>query len=145
MFDEFDRYILGLDRRGLLVEPPEGYGRAYLEKTLADVKARHGVIFVAEADGRVVGFVVGVIVLMTEIGQMEQRLRKPGEVTELYVDGDSRSRGIGAQLLERIEEWFREQGCDAVRIEVFAPNLGARRFYQRYGYGEWVIMQVKEL
>ncbi|HEU5314754.1 MAG TPA: GNAT family N-acetyltransferase [Chloroflexota bacterium] len=39
-------------------------------------------------------------------------------------------------MLERLERHFARAGCAAVRIEVFAPNHGARGFYERAGYRE---------
>lgn len=36
--------------------------------------------------------------------------------------------------MAKMEEYFRQSGCKAVRVEVFAPNDGAVLFYARYGY-----------
>jgi ribosomal protein S18 acetylase RimI-like enzyme len=55
-------------------------------------------------------------------------------VTELYVAPDARRRGIATRLLARLDRYFADAGCDAVRIEVFAPNLAARSLYERLAY-----------
>ena len=57
-------------------------------------------------------------------------------MTELYVAPLARRRGVATRLLEAFDDHFRERGCGAVRIEVFAPNASARSFYASLGYEE---------
>lgn len=74
--------------------------------------------FVAEADGEVVGFLVG---------------RPGGEAAHIMwiaVRPDHWGRGIGGRLLAAIEERAREAGLSAV--ELGTPF--ARPFYEKYGY-----------
>jgi ribosomal protein S18 acetylase RimI-like enzyme len=140
MFDEFQAYLATLDPMGLLARSlPAAYGQAYLEKTLAEVEQQGGLFLLAEEGGQVVGFGVGVLEPTSEIQVMESSVRRPGRLTELYVDPARRSQGIGARLLREMETWFRAQGCDSVRIEVFAPNQRARAFYRREGYEDWLV------
>src|SRR5262249_62287247 len=47
-------------------------------------------------------------------------------VEELYVQPEYRRRGIGRNLMEEVETWFRTQSPQIIRVEVFAPNEGAR-------------------
>ena len=68
-----------------------------------------------------------------------------GEVTELYVVPEARQLGLGTALVEACEKWFRENGCGAVHIDVFAPNAGAVRFYERLGYEARDVNQLKAL
>jgi putative acetyltransferase len=55
-------------------------------------------------------------------------------VAGLVVDGPHRNQGIGRVLLERAEEWSREQGCRIVRLWSSTARTDAHRFYERYGY-----------
>jgi GNAT superfamily N-acetyltransferase len=146
MFSEFQAYLAGLDAQHVLVrELPATYGPAYLAKTLAEVEETGGVILVAEAASQLVGFVVAVEEKLPAIQAMETSVRRPGRVTELYVISSHRDHGVGGRLLAAAEDWFRVHGCDSVRIEVFAPNQGARRFYQRHGYTDWLVHTQKML
>jgi GNAT superfamily N-acetyltransferase len=146
MFPEFQGYLAGLDAQHLLVrELPPAYGPSYLAKTLAEVEQTGGVILVAEEPSQLVGFVVAVLEEFSAIQAMETSVCRPGRVTELYVIASHRSRGIGGRLLHAAEEWFRAQACDSVRIEVFAPNQGARGFYERHGYTDWLVHTQKML
>jgi GNAT superfamily N-acetyltransferase len=56
------------------------------------------------------------------------------EVAGLVVDASCRSRGIGAMLMARTEEWAREHGCAAVTLRSNVIRERAHRFYERLGY-----------
>jgi ribosomal protein S18 acetylase RimI-like enzyme len=103
---------------------------------LHDASSSDGAILVAEEEGRIVGFASGLV----ETRQDRERLAvidfRNGVVPELYVDPQWRRRGIARALLESLDEYFRARGCGASVIEVFAPNVGARSFYERLGYEE---------
>ena len=70
-------------------------------------------VWVAEADGAIVGFVA-----LTDdlLGHM-------------YVHPTAQSRGVGSTLLRKAKE-RRPRGFD---LWVFQQNEGARRFYERHG------------
>lgn len=73
-----------------------------------------GPIYVAEEDGRIVGF-SGV---------------KDGEITHLYVHPAAQSAGVGTRLLEHA----KTLSPDGLELWVFQRNEGARRFYERHGF-----------
>ncbi|TLS49490.1 GNAT family N-acetyltransferase [Paenibacillus antri] len=50
------------------------------------------------------------------------------------VHPDFRGRGVGAALLEKAMETYREQGVAAALLEAFVQNEGAQRLYRRFGY-----------
>jgi GNAT superfamily N-acetyltransferase len=52
----------------------------------------------------------------------------------LLVAPGSRSRGIGAELLGRVERIARDRGCRHVVLLVTRTNRRARTFYARHGY-----------
>jgi ribosomal protein S18 acetylase RimI-like enzyme len=47
------------------------------------------------------------------------------------------NRGIGGALLDEIESRARARGCCKITLEVHDSNLGAKRLYQRFGFGPW--------
>jgi GNAT superfamily N-acetyltransferase len=73
-----------------------------------------GPIFVAEEDGRVLGF-SGI---------------KDGELTHLYVDPPAQNQGIGLKLLEHA----KAESPAGLFLWAFQKNEGARRFYERHGF-----------
>jgi GNAT superfamily N-acetyltransferase len=87
---------------------------------------RHAV-YVAETDGRVVGWThVGLSLLL------EADLQ--AEVHALVVDEAFRGLSIGAALMEQAEQWAREQNCIAVRLRSNVIRGRAHKFYERIGY-----------
>lgn len=68
---------------------------------------------VFEQDGRVVGF----------LSLLED------EVTALFVAAEQQGQGIGRALLDHA--WSR---TDSLGLVVFEENVGARAFYERYGF-----------
>lgn len=79
------------------------------------------VIFLAEADGRLVGAV---------------NLFMGGGVVDLgmFVDREFRGRGVGGALVEAAIVWSRESGAHKIALAVWAHNLPARGLYAKYGF-----------
>lgn len=65
-----------------------------------------------------------------------------GYIETLSVLPDERGGGIGSALLHAVEDHLATLDVVHVELSVVANNLGARRFYEREGYGEaFVTMQ----
>jgi len=94
---------------------------------VAEVLCHHPrTCFVAEEQGRVVGFIAGGI---EETGEAVY-----GHILNLAVQEEYRRRGIGRQLVHRIEHEFVLIGAGAVQLEVRVSNTVAQSFYARLGY-----------
>jgi GNAT superfamily N-acetyltransferase len=83
--------------------------------------------FVADRDGRAVGWVHGVY---AEHVDAEPFVMIGG----LVVDRNLRRTGIGRALMDHAEAWARERGCSMVRLSSSAPRSAAHRFYEALGY-----------
>ncbi len=59
-----------------------------------------------------------------------------GYVPEIAVR--RRGRGVGGLLLEAAHEWFRQKGLPYAEVSVSVRNEGARRFWRRHGYAEFL-------
>jgi [ribosomal protein S18]-alanine N-acetyltransferase len=79
-------------------------------------------LFVAEADGAVIGFAVGKVA-----GDF-------AELESVAVDLKTRRGGIGRTLCEAVIAWCREAGAAAVELEVRAASGGAIGLYQGLGF-----------
>jgi ribosomal protein S18 acetylase RimI-like enzyme len=94
-------------------------------------------ILVAEAEGRVVGFVKLSIVI------------KPwglaGEIDTMVVAEAHRGRGWGARLLAAAEEHAVNAGARGLRLDVLAGNEAGRRFYERAGFSPFAIRYGKDV
>lgn len=65
------------------------------------------------------------------------KTKKPGELKILYLDPDSRGKGIGKKLLEFIENEAKNQGCKEILIRSAKRFKDtAYEFYKKMGYGK---------
>ncbi|HUK37851.1 MAG TPA: ribosomal protein S18-alanine N-acetyltransferase [Methanomicrobiales archaeon] len=82
--------------------------------------------FVAMADGKVQGFVVG---CMENTGSASY-----GHISNLGVTAAYRRRGLGRLLVARLERQFIVEGAEGALLEVRVSNTEAQGFYCRLGY-----------
>ncbi|RDZ45269.1 GNAT family N-acetyltransferase [Haloferax sp. Atlit-10N] len=62
--------------------------------------------------------------------QYSQYLR----IVNLAVDEEYRSQGYGTEIVERVKEMARDQGCDHLKVSCEWQNEDARRFYRDTGF-----------
>ena len=106
------------------------YGRS-LSDRLEDSHTR---VFVAEVEGRVVGYVLGVVVdLLPEMFEQQAG----GFLADIYVEADWRRQGHGSDLVAALSDWFREQGLGYYEWHVPASNPAAVAFWQSMGGHPW--------
>ena len=86
-------------------------------------------VFVAEADGDIVGFVT-----------VSERISFAGEreayVGWLVVRAGLDRRGIGSTLMDVAERWAIDRRVSSITLETGAANHAARGLYQSLGYEE---------
>jgi len=79
-------------------------------------------LFVAVVDGEIVG---------TAMGGFDGHR---GWVYAVGVSPKHRRKGIGSQLMRRVEEGLRAMGCPKLNLQVRGANADAARFYESLGY-----------
>ena len=101
------------------ITTPQRNPRADIQK-----KLRHSPesFFVGTFEGKVVATVM--------VGYDGHR----GWIYKLAVKPDLQRKGIGRQMMEHAESWFRQQGCLRVRLEVEEARADVARFYEKLGY-----------
>lgn len=129
---ELQEHIVMIDREKYNILTPE-YRNKYFEKTMDEVNKYEGKIFLAIEEGKAIGLIIGLINNEDE-NTYDFSAPKRGRVTELVVSKNCRSNGIGAQLLNKMESYFKSVGCKGILIDVFAYNENAQKFYYKNGY-----------
>ncbi len=115
----------------------------YLDHLLSRCAKESGAIFVAEADGGVVGFVtVLACVASTDIDEDSYDY---AYVSDVAVRQDHRGQGIGTALLSTAADHAREHGARWLRIDVLAGNEVAANLYRRAGFIDRAIQLEKTL
>ena len=85
--------------------------------------------WVAEIDGRVVGFV------SAELGHLPVMFEAVTEVyvAELFISPDYRGAGLGGSLVEYVRTWGIEHGATALSASVLSTNEKGRAFWRKQG------------
>ncbi len=59
-----------------------------------------------------------------------------GELKRLYLLPQAQNGGWGARLFEQALAWLERDGRRTIWISVWSENLGAQRFYARWGFAK---------
>jgi ribosomal protein S18 acetylase RimI-like enzyme len=121
----------------------EAISPAYVKHLLDECRKWDGRIFVAERDGRLVGFVC--VLAGYDSRDMIEARPKYSFVTDLVVTSELRGQGIGSLLLKEAENFSRQRGASVLRLNVLAENKTARDFYRKTGFRELEIKLTKPL
>lgn len=110
---------------------PEEQFRDYLLEVL---EKRDAVVYVAETEGRVVGYVLALIFDNPRLFA----LKRYGFIGEMSVAGDHRRSGVGRELWARAEGWFRRKGIEVVQLNVSPRNTGGKSFWASLGFEDFL-------
>ena len=109
--------------------------REHQEREVRETLRRDGMrTWVADEDGRVVGFVSAAVV---------DPRRLIGAIAMLAVDPASQRRGIGLKLTGLATEWLRESGMRVAFLDTGGDegHAPARRVYERAGFTRFPVVQ----
>lgn len=114
------------DMQAVLTIQYKCFGDPYPLSLLRRLYAMHPDGFlVAEAEGVVVGYLIGVV-----------RWGNTGHVLAIGVDPTYQRQSVGTMLIKNIIDILREKGAKIVRLEVRKSNIGAQKFYRKLGFLE---------
>ena len=85
-------------------------------------------VFVAEADGRLVGLA------HLQVSPGIERDRPAGKLGALVVDEEQRGHGVGRALVQAVEEDARRRGCALLFLTTRETRDDAHAFYERVGF-----------
>jgi ribosomal protein S18 acetylase RimI-like enzyme len=98
-------------------------------------------VFVAELDGKVVGYIYTGIE-----PQSWKELREPaGFIHDIVVEERGRRMGVAMALMDAAIEWLRERGMPRVILWVAQPNAPAQELFARLGFRRTMIEMTREL
>ena len=113
--------------------------------------AREGVQFsyenclIAEAEGQVIGMMHSFVMCHDPDAQPEtdpvlapyadMEIPDTLYISSLALHEGWRNRGLGGRFLQHARQRCSEQGVTGLRLIDYAANTGARRFYERHGFG----------
>lgn len=144
LLTELEEYIVEIDEDHLDQVHPEYYEKMSLVD-LKEVENNNGKCFLAVEDNHAIGLIMGTIPPYDEYDYLDYKCPKRGIITELIVTNKVRSSGIGKALIDTMENYFRENNCEYVLVDVFAYNENAIGFYKKKGYHPRMYTDIKKL
>lgn len=94
----------------------------------ARINNDESVIFIAELEGRAVGF-VQLYPVFTSVG-----MRRAWLLNDLFVASNARRNGMAAALMQAAHEMAAADGAAGVLLETQISNTGAQALYEKLGY-----------
>ena len=141
---ELEEYIISIDQDNLDQIHPE-----YRDKKaifdLEEVKNNNGKCFIAIDNNAVIGLIMGIIRKYEEYDYLDYKCPKQGIITELIVSKSIRSNGVGQLLIKRMEEYFKNLGCEYILVDIFGYNDNALKFYYKQGFHPRMITTIKKI
>lgn len=123
------------------LEAEEGAERGYASFLGSMLRSEDNVIFVAEDEGAITGYVWAALEPLSW-----KELRGPaGFIHDLLVVEGARRGGTAKQLMDAATAWLREQGAPRVILWTAAPNEPARTLFARLGFRETMAEMTMEL
>ena len=141
---ELEEYIVSIDK-DYLDQVHSEYRDKMAILDLEEVKNNNGKCYLAIENDKAVGLIMGCIFSYDEYDYLDYKCPKRGEITELIVTFKIRSKGIGNMLINKMEEFFKNEGCEYVLVNVFAYNNIGINFYNKCGYHSRMYTNIKKI
>jgi ribosomal protein S18 acetylase RimI-like enzyme len=123
------------------LRPGEDADQHYGEFLVSLLEEDDAVVFVAEGDGRVDGYVYAAIEPLSW-----QALRdRAGFIHDVAVDPAARRHGVASALITAALDWVRERGLPRVMLGASPSNTAARAAFARFGFRDTMIEMTLEL
>ncbi len=144
LLTELEEYIVSIDKDEL-----DHVDKEYHEKmalvSLDIVKKNNGKCYLAIDNNEVIGLIMGTIPPYDKYDYLDYKCPKRGIITELVVSKKKRNTGVGKELMNTIESYFKDNGCEYSLVDVFAYNENGINFYSRRGYHPRMYTDIKKL
>ncbi len=141
---ELEEYIIKVDEDGL-----DQLHSEYKDKMalldLKTIKDNNGKCYLAIQNNMVIGLIMGYVRVYDEFDYLDYKCPKSGVISEFIVSEKVRSKGIGKQLINKMEEYFKSIDCEYILLECFAYNKSAINFYKNQGYHTRMLVNIKKL
>lgn len=144
LLTELEEYIVSVDKDNLDIVHSEYHEKMALVD-LEEVRNNNGKCYVAVENDKAIGLIMGIIPDYDKYDYLDYKCPKRGIITELIVTSKIRSNGIGKELMDKMENYFRDNNCEYVLVDVFAYNENAINFYEKKGYHSRMHTDIKKL
>lgn len=141
---ELEEYIISIDEDNLDQLHPDYRDKMAL-LDLEEVNDNDGKCYLAVENDKAIGLIMGTIPQYDENDYLDYKCPKRGEITELIVTSKIRSKGVGQELMNKMEDYFKSVGCEYILIDVFSYNKIGIDFYNKNGYHHRMHTEIKKI
>ena len=141
---ELEEYICGIDEDHLDHVHSE-YREKMFDVKWKEVQEKNGKVYLAIENNHAVGLIMGCIREYEEYDYLDYTCPKEGEVTELIISKSFRGKGIGKELMKKMEKYFHELDCKYILVDAFSYNKNAIEFYGKEGYHSRMNTMIKRI
>ncbi len=116
-----------------------------LDHLLKQCNEKQGKIYLAEEEGEIVGFICSLLEKQSTDIMYYEPFSIFVEIEELMVLEKYRGRGIARSLIDKADDYAKENSLKKVKLNVLAKNILAREIYKKLGFEEDEIILVKKM
>jgi GNAT superfamily N-acetyltransferase len=124
---EMMNYHLARDRRFAITHDAAAVFENWVKGLMEDPESAY--LAVAEDAGSVVGYILGQIEQLPPV----YTIQRIGVIRDLCVLQGARHGGIGTQMFQHSQVWFRKRGVGAIWVRIPVENDVARKFWEVQG------------
>ncbi|MCS7115081.1 MAG: GNAT family N-acetyltransferase [Candidatus Bathyarchaeota archaeon] len=97
---------------------------------LKNMRGENTVVFVAEVEGKIVGYSLG------WISRPWGYKGKRGYICDCFVEKSYRRQSIGEALIKAMLEWFIKKGVECVEADVYSNNAPSLKLFKKLSFEE---------
>ena len=141
---ELEEYIVSIDEDHL-DQVGKNYRELIMDINLKEIDENEGKCYIAIENNKAIGLIMGLVVKYDEDDYLDYICPRKGRITQLIVTKKTRAKGVGKELISKMENYLKSIGCEYINIEVFAYNKHAIDFYTKGNYHARCIDMIKKV
>jgi len=141
---ELEEYIVSIDKDNLDTIHPE-YREKMAIVDLEELEKNEGKCYLYIENGKALALIMGCVRPYDKYDYLDYKCPRAGNITELIVSQTLRSKGIGQELINKMEEYFKSINCEYILVDVFAYNDNAFNFYSKKDYHSRMHTMIKKI
>ena len=141
---ELEEYIISIDKDNLDALHPE-YRKKMALVDLEELEKNEGKCYLYIENEKALALIMGCVRPYDKYDYLDYKCPRAGNITELMVSQKLRSKGIGQELINKMEEYFKNINCEYVLVDVFAYNENAFNFYSKKDYHSRMHTMIKKI
>ena len=122
-------------------EPVETVDKVYRTFLKGCLDSEDKLFLVAENNGRLMGYAVGVIQTRSPIFKITEN----GFINDVFVLEEFRKLGIAGEFLAELKKWFESKRINHVELSVHAYNEIGKKTWAKFGFESYEIKKRVEM